>query len=128
MELAKIFTSVYSTVPPEFRPFIIIGMVIGIWQIGRTKKWWGNGSGEKIIEIDSRLKSVESSLTNHLPSMLGDVKDLVREDIHTNKALVEAVRDMAEQTNRVAAQNNVVLSKLDGVQNTMSELKGSLHK
>jgi len=114
MELSWV-GSMVSSFPPQLQTVVVL---VVLWLGHRIvdAKWLSkrNGNGD----VGKRLAEIEAHVTNHLTTMSELEESVV--------GLTTAIRDMQEESSRVARSMNIMLNKQDELDKTLDTLDKSM--
>ncbi len=110
-----------ESLPQSIQTVVVLSGVGLAYKVAQWKWSAEEHPHAEIGELQEALGDVKTQLTNHLPHVI--------ENLNTNvEALAKSIRDLTEQSNRVANSQNVVLDKLDILDRTLNRLDARISK
>ena len=122
-QFLKSTVDVLDLIGPEWRPFIVLLLMYVGWRVAKQRNWI-NGHAITLDEIEvvvahqteelrGRFEAVEMEVSNHIPTMIEDLKGTIEHDVVVTEKLSEYVRDQKESVNNAVKSMNIVLKKQD---------------
>jgi hypothetical protein len=106
---------IIKMLPPQMQTVVALAVLGLAYKYIDGKRKGGEEPADAVVS--ARLEELELHVTNHLTTSIGDLATAIT-------ALTEATRDAEEQSNRVAATSNVILTKMDIMRDMLIRIDG----
>ena len=127
---------VIGLIGPEWRPFVVLALMYIGWMVAK-KRGWINGHSITLDEVTHvvasqteemrvQFNSLELQVSNHIPAMIGELKQTMEQDVLVTAKLSDDIRDQAEAVRNAVKSIIVVLKKQDEDQRVLASMDTKL--